>query len=79
MGIMKVKLAFCMGNLRVKCLKIGSFPRHMPVLLTIGSAPPFLPGPVSGKKSVSAKLIVGMFEMIHTEGIMHALRFVSRY
>ncbi len=36
-GIMKVKLAFCNSNLRVKWLKTGSFPRHIPVLLIIGS------------------------------------------
>ncbi len=32
---MKVKLAFCMGKLRVKWLKTGAFLRHIPVLLTI--------------------------------------------
>ena len=41
-SIMKVKLAFCMGKLRVKWLKTGAFPQHIPVpvLLTLGSAPP---------------------------------------
>ncbi len=39
-GIMKVKLAFCMGKLRVKWLKSGAFPQHLHVLLTIGSASP---------------------------------------
>ncbi len=38
-GIMKVKLAFCKGKLRVKWLKTGAFPRYIPVLLTTGSAP----------------------------------------
>ncbi len=42
-GIMKVKVAFCMGKLHVKWLKTGAFPRHIPVLLTIGNAPQ-LPG-----------------------------------
>ncbi len=37
---MKVKLAFWMGKLRVKWLKTGAFLRHIPVLLTIGSASP---------------------------------------
>ena len=39
--IMKVILAFCLCRLRVKWLKAGAFPRHIPVLLTIGSAPNF--------------------------------------
>ncbi len=39
-GIMKVKLAFCMGKLRVKWLKTGALSRYIPVLLTIRSAPP---------------------------------------
>ncbi len=29
-----------MGKMRVKYLKTGSFPRHLPELLTIGCAPP---------------------------------------
>ena len=42
---MKVKLAFCMGKtLRVKWLKTGVFARHIPVLLTIGSASPGVVG-----------------------------------
>ncbi len=36
-GIMNVKLAFCMGKLRVKWLKTGAFPRQIPVALAIGS------------------------------------------
>ncbi len=39
-SIMKVKLAFCMGKLRVKLLKTGEFPWYIPVLFNIGSDPP---------------------------------------
>ncbi len=37
---MTAKRAFCMGKFRVKWPKTGSFPAHIPVLLTIGSALP---------------------------------------
>ncbi len=38
-GHLEGKLAFCVDNLRVKWLKLtGSFPWHIPVLLTAGSA-----------------------------------------
>ncbi len=36
-GIVKVRLAFCMGRLRVKWLKTEEFPQHIPVPLTIGT------------------------------------------
>ena len=38
------KTGFCMGKLRGKWLKRGAFPRHIPVLLTKGNAPPPPPG-----------------------------------